>query len=83
MKLISNARDVLLHAWSMRMVYLTILFTVLDAIQPSLLALLPELKEVLPEHVFRILSSLCILVIPVMRVIDQGIEAANKAKVSK
>lgn len=80
MKTIPNAKVVLMRAWSMWAAYAAIVFAILDAIQPGLANLLPELEKTLPAHLFDGLTWVCLVAVPVLRIIHQGIAAADAAK---
>lgn len=79
MKLVPNAKSILTKAWSMWAFYASVFFAMLDAAQPGIAALLPELSDMVPGAAYRFLSLTCGILIPVMRVLDQGIEAGKQA----
>lgn len=79
MKMIDNPGKVLRRAWSMWLAYVAVLFAALDATQTQILEVLPLLQDRLPENVFAGLSLIATVFIPVARVIDQGIKAADAA----
>ena len=79
LKTIPNSRHVLRRAWSMWAAYAAIAFAALDAMQPALADMLPTLQDQLPEHVFDWLTWLCLVAIPVLRILHQGLAAAEEA----
>lgn len=79
MKLIDNPGRVLRRAWSMWMAYAAILFAMLEAMQPELVALLPALQPWLGERAFALASLVATVLIPAARIIDQGIKAGQQA----
>lgn len=79
MKTIPNAKKVLRRAWSMWAAYAAIAFAALDAMQPSLAELLPELQGQVPDRALDALTWLCLVAIPVLRILHQGLAAAEEA----
>lgn len=80
MKLIEEWKATLYKAWSMWLAYMAAIFAVLDVSQAQLIELLPVLKPMLTDVQFGYLSLLCTVLIPVARVVDQGIKAAKAAQ---
>ena len=81
MKLIDNWKSVLRRSAALWAAYAGIIFGALDVGGAQLISLLPALKPVLDDTVYGHLSFFCLVVIPLLRVVDQGIAAAKAAAV--
>lgn len=79
MKLIPNAKRVLTRAYAMWAFYVAMIFSVLDAVQPGVAALLPTVADLIPQSTYRTIAFISGILVPVLRVIDQGIATGKQA----
>lgn len=79
MKLIPNAKRVLTRAYSMWAFYVALIFAVLDAVQPGVAALLPTVADLIPPATYRAIAFVSGILVPLLRVVDQGIATGKQA----
>ena len=73
MKLIDNAKQVLLRAWSVRLAAATTLFSLLELMNE----VLPFISPLVPDKMFTALAALCGAGAVVVRFIKQNMEARD------
>lgn len=81
MNLIPNWKEVLVKSLVNWAAYIGTISGVLDLVQGPLTTLLPQLKPLLPEGGYTAVMLTCLVLIPALRVINQGLSifAAKEA----
>ena len=73
MKLIDNWKDVLKESLALWAAYAGGAFAGVDLTRDAIVELLPVLEPMLPPNVYAWLSFVCLVLIPALRLIDQGL----------